>query len=201
MDPEKSAKISLPLNPPLELPMGQFQMARPIIIVTTISKDGLPDAALKTNAMIVSSMKRFAFACSSEHQTARNILETKEFVVNLPSEKHVESVLKTAQPYSPQINKLENAGFTAIPSEKVRPPRILECKAHLECVLEWYKKPESLGRSPSELIIFLGKVVAASADEDVLKGNTSERQRHLRQMVLVGSDEYALIGEVKKLPL
>jgi len=56
-------------------------IVRPIVIITTISKEGVPNAALKTNFMIVSSLEEVAFTCPPEHDTHRNIVETGEFVV------------------------------------------------------------------------------------------------------------------------
>jgi len=167
-----------------------FMIVRPIVVITTISKEGTPNAALKTNFMNVSVLERVAFGCYPEHDTHRNIIETGEFVVNVPTEGIVQRIMVTAVDFPHNVNEIEKAGLTAIPSEKVKPPRIEECKLHLECKLDWCK---------DNLIV--GEVVAASADEDLIHGNVEERQMKLGQMFLVGARMYGRIGDIKELPL
>jgi len=165
-------------------------IVRPVVIITTVSKEGVPNAALKTNFMIVSSLKTVAFACHPEHDTYRNIIETGEFVVNVPSEEIIEQVMVTAVDFPHNVNEIEKAGLTSIPSERVKPPRIEECKLHMECRLKWCKDN-----------IFVGDVVASSVDEDLIRGSAKERQMKLRQILLVGANMYSIIGEIKELPL
>jgi len=165
-------------------------IARPVVIITTVSKEGVPNAALKTNFMIVSSLKTVAFACHPEHDTYRNIIETGEFVVNVPSEEIIEQLMVTAVDFPHNVNEIEKAGLTSIPSERVKPPRIEECKLHMECRLKWCKDN-----------IFVGDVVASSVDEDLIRGSAKERQMKLRQILLVGANMYGRIGEIKELPL
>jgi len=167
-----------------------FMIVRPIVIISTISKEGVPNAALKTNFMNVSVLEKVAFGCFPEHDTHRNIIETREFVVNVPSEEIIEQVMVTAVDFPHNVNEIEKAGLTAIPSEKVKPPRIEECKLHLECKLNWRKDN-----------IIIGEVVAASADEDLIKGSVEERQMKLGQMFLVGARMYGRIGDIRELPL
>jgi len=191
------AKINIPLEPPENLSEGEKRdwkrdrslIVRPIVIITTMSGRGIPNAALKTNFMVSSSLREVAFACPKKHDTAKNILETKEFVVNVPSEEIVKETFVTAISFPHDVNELEKAGLTAIPSEKVKPPRIKECKAHFECILKWHRED-----------IFVGRVVAASADDDVLEGSVVESQKNLSQMFVVGAKEYGLIGKIKKMP-
>jgi flavin reductase (DIM6/NTAB) family NADH-FMN oxidoreductase RutF len=169
---------------------GMFMIVRPIVIVSTISREGIANAALKTNFMNVSALEKVAFGCFPEHDTHRNIIETGEFVVNVPSEEIIEQVMVTAVDFPHNVNEIEKAGLTAIPSEKVKPPRIEECKLHLECKLKWRKDN-----------IIVGEVVAASADDDLIQGSVEERQMKLGQMFLVGGRMYGRIGEMRELPL
>ncbi len=167
-----------------------FVIVRPIVVISTISKEGIPNAALKTNFMNVSVLEEVAFGCNPKHDTHRNIIETGEFVVNLPSEQIVNQIMVTAVNFPRNINEIEKAGLTAIPSERVEPPRISECRLHLECKLKWHRDT-----------IIIGKVVAASADKDLVQSGPEERQSRLQQMFLVGARRYGKIGEVRELPL
>jgi len=115
---------------------------RPIALITTISADGKVNAApfsffnlLGANPPIV------AFAPSDRENgvpkdTALNVRATHEFVVNLVDEAIAEkmNLCAAALPYGE--NELSHAALTAAPSTIVKPPRIAEAPASLECV-EW----------------------------------------------------------------
>lgn len=164
-------------------------IVRPVVVISTVDREGNPNAALKTNFMILKALEAVAFHCFPFHDTYENIVDTGEFVVNLPSEEIAEKVMVTAVDFPPKVNEIEKAGLTAIPSEKVKPPRIAECKLHMECKLKWYKDT-----------IIVGEVVAASADEELIQGGYEERQRRLRQMLFLGDWKYGKIGQVSELP-
>ena len=164
-------------------------IVRPVVVVSTVSREGIPNAALKTNFMILKALEAVAFHCYPFHDTYENIVDTGEFVVNLPSEEIAEKVTVTAVDFPHNVNEIDKAGLTAIPSEKVKPPRIAECKLHMECKLKWYKDT-----------IIVGEVVAASADEDLIQGSYEERQSRLRQMLFLGDWKYGKIGDISELP-
>ncbi len=117
-------------------------------------------------------------------------METGEFVINVPTEDIISEVLKAAviteNPCPIGLNEIERAGLTPIPSEKVRAPRVKECVAHYECVLDWYKEG-----------LIVGKVVALSADRSLMEGIP------IRRMAVIGSgtsDSYGIVCETKKWP-
>jgi flavin reductase (DIM6/NTAB) family NADH-FMN oxidoreductase RutF len=82
-------------------------------------------------------------------------------VINLPSfEREVlEKVRIVGLPFARGVNELDKAGLTAVPSTRVKPPRIGECPRHFECELVWTK--EWLNR-----VMVVGNVVAASTYSD-----------------------------------
>lgn len=137
-----------------------FVLPQPITIVTTVDGSGRVNAALKSWVMYCSTQD-VMLGCNIDHDTAKNILETGEFVLNIPGRDIFWQTLITSVQYQRGINEIDEAGLTAVPSIKVRPPRVGECKAHAECELVWHKR---LGNSA---IVFLGRVTALSVDEDV----------------------------------
>jgi flavin reductase (DIM6/NTAB) family NADH-FMN oxidoreductase RutF len=167
-------------------------LPQPIVIVTTVDGGGRVNAALKSWVMYCSP-RDIMLGCNLNHDTAKNILETGEFVVNMPGMEILDQTFITAAPYPRGVNEIEEAGLTAIPSSKVRPPRVKECKAHAECKKVWHK---SLGDGA---IIFVGRVVALSVDEDVIdEEKMCLKTRDLRQMLLV--PEGAGTGKLVDLP-
>jgi flavin reductase (DIM6/NTAB) family NADH-FMN oxidoreductase RutF len=115
---------------------------RPIALVTTLSPDG------KINAAPFSFFNVFgdnppilAFAPGDREDgtpkdTARNIRLTHEFVVNLVDESIAEAMNRCAASLPYGENELISAGLTSAPSAVIRPPRIVESPASLECA-EW----------------------------------------------------------------
>ena len=67
--------------------------------------------------------------------TARNVLDTGEFVVNVVDEALAEAMNVTAAEYPHGMSEFEVAGLTAAPSDLVAPPRVQESPVSLECTL------------------------------------------------------------------
>lgn len=112
-------------------------LVRPVVVITTISKNGVPNAApFSFNSPISFEPPLYGFASSPEHDTWRNVRETGEFVANVVGEDFGElmHILETDFPY--EVSEIEKAGLTAMPSACVKPPRIREALAWIECKLE-----------------------------------------------------------------
>jgi flavin reductase (DIM6/NTAB) family NADH-FMN oxidoreductase RutF len=115
---------------------------RPIALVTTLSPDGKVNAApFSFFNLLGASPPILAFAPGDREDgtpkdTARNIRLTHEFVVNLVDESIAEGMNKCAASLPYGENELISAGLRATPSSSVKPPRILEAPASLECQ-EW----------------------------------------------------------------
>ena len=115
---------------------------RPIALVTTISADGKVNAAPFSFFNVMGANPPIcAFAPSDRENvvptdTALNIRATHEFVVNLVDEKIAEAMNQCAASLPFGENELVRAGLTAAPSSIVKPPRIAEAPASLECT-EW----------------------------------------------------------------
>ena len=114
---------------------------RPIAWITTQSPAGILNAAPFSFFNIISSDPvMFAIGIGTRPEggpkdTARNILATKEFVLQLPTEKLVEQMNITSVNAPLGVNELELAGLETIPSTKVAPPRIAASPAAFECRL------------------------------------------------------------------
>ncbi|MGA3182869.1 MAG: flavin reductase family protein [Verrucomicrobiota bacterium] len=115
---------------------------RPIALVTTISPDGKVNAApFSFFNLLGANPPILAFAPSDRDNgtpkdTARNIRLTRQFVVNLVDEAIAEAMNKCAASLPYGENELIPAGLRAAPSSSVKPPRVLESPASLECQ-EW----------------------------------------------------------------
>src|SRR5262245_40465931 len=137
---------------------------RPIAWVTTKSRDGVVNAAPFSffNAMGADPPTLALGLIPREGRlkdTAANIQQTTEFVVNLVSEANAEAMNITCIDAPPEIDELQLAGLTPVPSEAVAPPRIGEAPVSFECRLV-----ASLVTGPLQTIV-IGRVVRAHIDD------------------------------------
>jgi flavin reductase (DIM6/NTAB) family NADH-FMN oxidoreductase RutF len=115
-------------------------------------------------------------------KTYLNISESKNFVVNIPSEGLIEKItLTNLEVERPGFNKFKAYGLTPIPSKKVDSPSVGECKLHYECKL---MKIEDFG---GQTDLVFGEVVAVTADSEILKLSAEKRHDAIRPVYYTGT--------------
>jgi flavin reductase (DIM6/NTAB) family NADH-FMN oxidoreductase RutF len=133
-----------------------------LAIITTVDREGRPNAAAYgTCTRVNHEPVHIVFTANIDSHTARNAVDTGEFVVNLPRFEvtSLEAVRVVGLPFAAGVSEVEKAGLTALSSTSVKPQRIAECPRHFECKVEWTK--DWLGRR-----MIVGEVVATSVDAD-----------------------------------
>ncbi len=95
--------------------------------------------------------------------TARNILDTGEFVVNLVPERLVRAMNVTAIDAPRGVEELSLAGLATEPSARVRPPRIAESPVAFECV-----SLSSVETGPFQVVVIGHVLTVHIADDCVL---------------------------------
>ena len=68
--------------------------------------------------------------------TLLNVEEVGEVVINIVNHAMVEQMSLASAEFDRGVNEFEKAGFTAVPSTKIRPPRVAESPAAYECVVK-----------------------------------------------------------------
>jgi flavin reductase (DIM6/NTAB) family NADH-FMN oxidoreductase RutF len=115
---------------------------RPIALVTTLGADGVVNAApFSFFNLLGANPPILAIAPGdrdngSPKDSARNIRLNHEFVVNIVDESIAEAMNQTAASLPYGVSEIAHAGLTTAPSTLVKPPRIAEAPASMEC-LEW----------------------------------------------------------------
>ena len=159
-----------------------------VVLVTTCNEDGTTNVAPKCWAALISSQPlHLGFNCNRAHWTARNVLRSREFVVNVPGAELAGRAWATAR--LPHPRSVESAGFTARPATRVRPPRVAECRAHLECSLVHHLEF-------GDEVWLVGRVLAASADAAVT--NADDPFAEMRSFVYLEPGAYGIIGAAKR---
>lgn len=113
---------------------------RPIAFVSTMDEDGMPNLApysffnvfSSAPPILVFSSNRRA-SSNTTKDTLNNVMATREVVVNVVSYDIVRQMSLTSIEYPSDINEFEKAGFTPLPSDFVKPFRVKESPAQMEC--------------------------------------------------------------------
>ena len=112
--------------------------------------------------------------------TARNIVETGEFVVNLVPDRLSHAMNITCASAPPDVGELELAGLATEPSVKVAPPRIAESPVAFEC-----KLLHALETGPRQLTV-IGRVVQLHIARAHLTGDPARPRVGTEAMGLIG---------------
>ncbi|MDR4947487.1 flavin reductase family protein [Neobacillus cucumis] len=174
---------------------------RPIAFVTTKSKDGVLNGAPFSYFNIVSSnppMISLSIQRSSGRQkdTARNIFESKEFVVHIVDEQNVEKINITAANLPPDESEIELANLTPVESVKISVPGVKEAKIRMECSLEHSLELGGTDTPGCDLII--GKIVQFHIESDIYENGRID-PRGLAAVSRLAGNYYAKIGEIFKI--
>jgi flavin reductase (DIM6/NTAB) family NADH-FMN oxidoreductase RutF len=116
-------------------------------------------------------------------RTYKNIMENKEFVINILSKGFADRILKCAARYPEGVNKLEVVGLHWYSSERIKVPRIKEAKVWLECKFLEEKK---LG---DHIAIFAEVLVAEAKDDVITEGEVDLAK--VNPILHIGGEKFA----------
>lgn len=137
---------------------------RPIAWITTLSRDGVLNAApFSFFNMMGNDPPTVAIGIMPKagllKDTAANILETGEFVVNLVAEADASAMNLTCIDAPPEVDELALAGLEGAASRFVAPPRIKSARVAFEC-----QALTSLVTGPLQTIV-IGRVLSAHVED------------------------------------
>lgn len=171
---------------------------RPIAFVTSLSEEGVVNAAPFSFFNIVSSNPPMISVSiqrkkGEQKDTARNIRTQEQFVVHIVDTENVEQVNDTAASLPPNESEIAVAGLSLVKSEKIDVPGVKEAKVRLECVLE---KALELGGDDNHpgCDLIIGKVVYYHIEESLYENGRIDSEGLAAISRLAGND-YAKIGE------
>lgn len=172
---------------------------RPIALITTLSREGVLNAApfsyfnivTADPPMISVSIQRKNGAYKD---TARNMIQSGEFVVHIADEDYLEAMNKTAASLPPDASEADFANLKQVKSEKIRVPGIAEAKIRMECVLE---RAVTLGGAASSLAcdLMIGKVVCFHIADELYEDGRIDAGK-LRPISRLAGSDYAALGEI-----
>ena len=145
---------------------------RPIAFVSSISAAGAVNLSpysffnvMSMNPPILVFSPTSRGRDNSEKDTLRNVREVPEVVINICDYPLVEQLSLASAEYPAGVNEFTKAGLTEVASTRVRPPRVAECPAAFECVVE---QLITLGDAPNHGTLVVCRVVQGHFREALL---------------------------------
>lgn len=179
-------------------PWKALVQPRPIGWISTISKDGFVNLAPYSFYNAISSDPPMVMFSSSSKQknTAENILQTGEFVINGVTDSLLEQMVETSRSVAADVDEFELAHLTKRNSSLVKPPAVAESPFHLECIL--YKTVPLPSTDPdSDYILILGEVIGIYINEQIIKEGIVD----FISVGRLGYQDYSLIDKKVSLSL
>jgi len=176
----------------------QYAIApRPICFASTIDISGNVNLSpfsffnmFSTNPpMCVFSPSRRVRDNTTKH-TLENVLEVKECVINIVNYAMVQQMSLASTEYGKEINEFEKAGFTMLPSQMVKPPRVAEAPVQFECIIT---EVISLGDNPGAGNLVLAEIKVIHIDENILDKDGKIDQEKIDLVARLGGDWYCRV--------
>ncbi len=172
---------------------------RPVAWITSISESGVVNAApFSSYNYVAHSPPMLAVNIGSRNgalkDTARNIEQGREFVVNVATVANMETMHKTSAEFAPEASEAEALGIELLPSHQVKPPRIAMSPVQMECRLGQIVR---LGRLNT---LYIGEVVAFHLSSDVYDGRHVDSVK-MQPVARLGGPFYAALGEIFERPV
>ena len=175
---------------PHNLPYDPFKscvVPRPIGWISTISSGGARNLAPYSYFNLMGSDPPYvAFGSTGIKDSLRNLREVPEFVANIVTMHVLERMNFTSTDFPRDEDEFGWAGLRPLPAAKVRPFRVAEAKAHLECEVAQIVTDRNTN-------IVLGRIVHAHVDPTVWKNGRVDPQL-LDPVCRLSGSGYAALG-------
>lgn len=170
---------------------------RPICFASTVDKDGNVNLSpfsffnmMGQNPPIcVFSPLRKMRDGSTKH-TLENVWEHPECVINIVNYNMVQQQSLASVEYPKGVNEFVKAGFTELPSELVKPPRVAESPIQFECKV---REVISVTDQPGAANLVIAEIVRMHVQEDLLDENDKVSPYDLDLVARMGGDYYCRV--------
>lgn len=148
---------------------------RPIAFASTISTDGIPNLApysffnaFSSNPPILIFSSNRRVSNNTTKDTLKNVQDTGEVVINVVSHAIVRQMALASIEYDSSVDEFVKAGFTPLPSERIKPFRVAESPVQMECTVEQILP---LGEKGGAGNLIICNIVMMHINEAVLNDN------------------------------
>lgn len=172
---------------------------RPIGWISTVDENGINNLAPFSFFNVVGEdpphvMFSTVRTGHKNKDTLNNVLNNKQFVVNLVTEDLVEQANKTSETVDATIDEFTLAGLTPTPSVTIKPLRVAEAKAHFECEIVHHYFLE--GHKNGGACVVIGKVLMIHVEDDILLDNYRIDLSKYKPVSRLAGSNYSKLGEI-----
>ena len=173
-------------------PFKAIVAPRPIGWISSMSKSGVPNLAPYSFFNAVAERPHYiVIGSSGMKDSLANIEATAEFVINIATFDLREQMNASSATVASDVDEFKLSGLTPAPSRFVKPPRVKESPAALECRLfQIVPLPDDNGDAQNWAII--GRVIGIYIDDRFVKDGRVDTAA-MRPIARLGYSEYATV--------
>lgn len=151
-------------------PIKAIVAPRPIGWISTLSKDGIANLAPYSFFNAVGGMPpMLMFSSEGVKDSARNAVESGEFVFNYVSQDLEAEMNATSTPAPAGISEFDHVGLEQAACETVSAPRVAKAKAALECKVTNMVELTDIAGNKTGAVTIIGQVTGVHIDETVIR--------------------------------
>ena len=185
-------------------PLKALISPRPIGWISSISAQGVANlspysffnaiAELPPMVMFISAPDARNENKNGEKDSLANILETKEFGVNIVGMHQAEPMVTSSQAVGAEIDEFAHAGLAKKQARQIAAPLVAGAPAHLECTYYDHIALPDNGRG-SHSVMVLGHIVGIHIEDDIIEDGRVDVTRY-QPVARLGYKDYATIEDV-----
>ncbi|MBK9291317.1 MAG: flavin reductase family protein [Bacteroidetes bacterium] len=127
--------------------------------------------------------------------TYENLLEVPEVVINIVTYEMVQQMSLASCEFPKGISEFVKAGFTPLPSERIRPPRVKESPVQYECKV---RQIIETGTGPGAGNLVICDILLVHLDEDILSPEGEIDPTKINQVGRLGGDYYVKVDDYSR---
>lgn len=172
---------------------------RPIGLVSTMNRDGLPNLApfsffnlVSTNPPILIFSPNRRVRDNTVKDSFMNLYDCREVVINIVTEDMLQQVNITSCDYPPEVDEFQRAGFTKEPATMVRPFMVMESPVRFECRINEIKP---LGKEGGAGNLIIAEALCMHVSESILnEEHNMIAQEKLKLVARLGGPWYCRVN-------
>jgi flavin reductase (DIM6/NTAB) family NADH-FMN oxidoreductase RutF len=186
---------------PKELPIQRLHQLllgaigpRPIAFASTIDANGHHNLApfsffnvFSANPPILVFSPARSGRTGHSKDTYNNVKAVPEVVINVVNYNMVHQMSLASSPYAPEVDEFVKAGFSALPSEKIKPLRVAQAPVQFECKVNQIIE---LGQEGGAGNLIICEVVQIHLDPNILNEQGLIDQHKIDLIARMGGDWY-----------
>ena len=185
-------------------PLKALISPRPIGWISSLSASGVANlspysffnaiAELPPMVMFISAPDMREANRGGQKDSLTNILETREFGVNIVGSEQAEQMVKSSQDVTADIDEFDHTSLGKKKAEKISAPLVAGAPAHLECVYYNHITLPDNGRGNHSVMV-MGTIVGIHIDEAIIADGRVDVSRYT-PVARLGYKDYTAVRDL-----